>query len=68
MIYLTKEQHLLKGRGSIGWLRIRMPRTASAATRRLTSSEPCQSRTGQTSRASPRCIAMAQTDTSARRR
>jgi hypothetical protein len=62
-IYLTKEQHLHGG--SIGWLRIQMPGTGSAATGRLMSSESCQSRID---RASPRCTTTVQMDTSARHR
>jgi hypothetical protein len=52
--------------GSIGWLRIRRPRTGSAATGHLTSLEPSHSGTGRTGRASPQCTAMAQMDTSVR--
>jgi hypothetical protein len=54
--------------GSIGWLMIRRSGTGSVATRRPMSSESCQSETGRTGRASPRCTAMAWTDMSSRRR
>jgi hypothetical protein len=64
----VSDQGAAPSRGSIGWLRIRRPGTSSVATGRPTSSEPCQSKTGRTGRASPRCTAMMQMDTFARRR
>jgi hypothetical protein len=40
------DQGAAPSKGSIGWLRIVSPGTGSAATRRLTSLELCQSGTG----------------------
>jgi hypothetical protein len=40
------DQGVAPSGGSIGWLRIRRPGTGSAATRRSTSSEPCERGTG----------------------